>query len=100
MARRDAGRRKAHEAGNGAAVAAVVATADAYAQTVVNHLKAARFDGITSLAGCADYLNRHGVKTRRGAAFAPMTVKRLAARLGITFPRREEQRLPLKDMPG
>lgn len=29
-----------------------------------------------------------------------MTVKRLAARLGITFPRREEQRLPLKDMPG
>ena len=83
-----------------AAVAAVVATADAYAQTVVNHLKAARFDGITSLAGCADYLNRHGVKTRRGAAFAPMTVKRLAARLGITFPRREEQRLPLKDMPG
>lgn len=100
VARRDAGRRKAHEAGNRAAVAAVVATADAYAQTVVNHLKAARFDGITSLAGCADYLNRHGVKTRRGAAFAPMTVKRLAARLGITFPRHEDSRLSLEDMPG
>lgn len=65
----------------------------AYALSVANHLKAASFDGITSLAGCADYLNRHGVKTRRGAAFAPMAVKRLSARLGITFPRHEEQRL-------
>lgn len=53
VARRDAGRRKTHEAGNRATV---VATADAYAQTVVNHLKAAHFDDITSLAGCADYL--------------------------------------------
>ena len=86
IARRDAGRAKAHQAGNGAAVAVAVATADAYAATVANHIKAARFDGVTSLTGCADYLNRHGVKTRRGAAFAPMTVKRLAARLGITFP--------------
>jgi DNA invertase Pin-like site-specific DNA recombinase len=86
IARRTAGRLKAHAKGNGAAVVAVVATADAYAQTVANHIKAARFDGITTLSGCADYLNRHGVKTRRGMSFAPMTVKRLAARLGITFP--------------
>ena len=86
IARRDAGRFKAHAKGNGAAVVAVIATADAYAQTVANHIKAARFDGITTLTGCADYLNRHGVKTRRGMSFAPMTVKRLAARLGITFP--------------
>lgn len=86
IARRDAGRAKAHETGNGAAVAVAVATADAYAATVANHIKAACFDGVTSLTGCADYLNRHGVKTRRGAAFAPMTVKRLADRLGITFP--------------
>ena len=86
IARRDAGRFKAHAKGNGAAVVAVVATADAYAQTVANHIKAARFDGITTLTGCADYLTRHGVKTRRGMSFAPMTVKRLAARLGITFP--------------
>jgi len=85
IARRDAGRAKAHEAGNGAAVAVAVASADAYALSVANHLKAARFDGITSLAGCADYLNQHGVRTRRGVAFAPMTVKRLASRLGISF---------------
>ena len=69
-----------------AAVAAVVATADAYAQSVANHIKAARFDGIVTLAGCADYLNRHQVKTRRGFEVTPMTVKRLAERLGITFP--------------
>lgn len=86
VARRDAGRKKAHEAGNSAAVAAVVATADAYAHGVANHIKAARFDGITTLAGCATYLNRHQVKTRRGSEFTPMTVKRLAERLGITFP--------------
>ncbi|SHJ40863.1 recombinase family protein [Pseudomonas luteola] len=85
IARRDAGRKKAHEVGNGAAVASVREGADAYAKAVANHIKAARFDGITSLAGCAAYLNRHGVKTRRGAEFAPMTVKRLADRLGISI---------------
>lgn len=85
VARRDAGRKKAHAAGNDAAVAAAREAADIYAETVKNHLKAARFDGIATLAGCADYLNRHGVRTRRGAEFTPMAVKRLAARLGISM---------------
>lgn len=94
VSRRDAGRQKAHEAGNGAAVAAAIASADSYALSVANHLKAAYFDGITSLTGCADYLNRHGVRTRRGREFAPMTVKRLAARLGIRFPKCESGGCP------
>ncbi|GAB3369680.1 hypothetical protein GCM10027514_02110 [Azotobacter armeniacus] len=37
------------------------------------------------LAGCAVYL-KHAVKTRRGAAFTAIAIKRLAERLGIAFP--------------
>ncbi|WP_434156961.1 recombinase family protein [Pseudomonas sp. JZ114] len=53
IARRNAGRKRAHEIGNGAAVASVRERADAYAKTVANHIKAARFNAISSLAGCA-----------------------------------------------
>ncbi len=86
VARRDAGRRKANEVGNAGAVASLQAAADAYAESMASHIKAARHDGITTLTGCADYLNRHKYKTRRGAEFTPTAVKRLADRLGITFP--------------
>lgn len=84
--RRDAGRAVAHKRGTGTAVAAAVSAADAYAKTVADSIKAARHDGITTLVACAEYLNRRGMKTRRGAEFTATAVKRLAERLQITFP--------------
>ena len=84
--RRDAGRAAAHRKGTKAGVAGAVSAADAYAKTVGDNIKAARFDGVTTLLGCADYLNRRGIKTRRGSQFTATTVKRIADRLGITFP--------------
>lgn len=92
VARRDAGRQKAHRIGNSAAVAAAVEAADAYALTVASHLKAALYDGITTLSGCANYLNQRGVRTRRGSEFSPTTVKRLASRLGIVTGRMSQLR--------
>lgn len=84
--RRDAGRKEAHKVGPKAATAAKVEKADVYAHTIENHIKAASFDGIKTLAGVAAYLNKQSIKTSRGSEFTPMTVSRLVQRLGITFP--------------
>ena len=51
----------------------MVATADAYAQTVVNHLKAARFDGITSLAPVGTPDNR--LKSGDGYVLTPLPLR-------------------------
>jgi len=83
---RDAGRAVAHKRGNGRAVAGKVEAADAYAQKMADSIKAARHDGVTTLIGCAAYLNGRGLKTRRGSTFTATAVKRLAERLQITFP--------------
>jgi DNA invertase Pin-like site-specific DNA recombinase len=83
---RTRGREAAHAKGNGAAVAGAVAKADTYAQSMVEAIKTAMFDGVTTLQQCADHLNSRGKTTSRGAKFSPMTVSRLCQRLGIKFP--------------
>ena len=83
---RTRGREAAHAKGNGAAVAGAVAKADTYAQSMVEAIKTAMFDGVTTLQQCADHLNSRGKTTSRGAKFSPMTVSRLCQRLEIKFP--------------
>lgn len=83
--RRSKGRTAAHAVGNAAAVQGAQAKADGYAATMVNHVKAAMYDHCRTLQGLANWLNRHGHKTSRGADFTPIAASRLVKRLGITF---------------
>lgn len=84
--RRTAGRKYSHAVGTGAATAAKKAKADAYADSIQHFIKGARFDGVTTLQGVADYLNKLGLNTSQGASFTPTAVSRLFKRLGISFP--------------
>ena len=84
--RRSAGRAAGQSRGQVAAVEAVRAKADQYAQSMAVALKAGMFDGCRTLAAMANWLNREGHRTARGGEFSPMQVKRLVERLGIGFP--------------
>ncbi|HBX54420.1 recombinase family protein [Pseudomonas sp. UBA2684] len=83
--RRTAGRIAANRAGNGAAVQAVKANADQYAQGMRSEVKAALFDGVNTLQGLADWLNAGGHRTARGAVFTATAVSRLIQRLGMSI---------------
>lgn len=85
IARRDAGRAKAWEVGNGAALEAKKQNADNRADAIAHHIKACLYDGCTSFAAIAQCLNSKFVSTAKGKAFQPMTVSRLMTRLGLEF---------------
>jgi DNA invertase Pin-like site-specific DNA recombinase len=85
IARRDAGRAKAWEVGNGAAVKAKKQNADNRADAIAHHIKACLYDGCTSFTSIAQCLNSKGVTTANGKAFQPMTVSRLMTRLELSF---------------
>ncbi|MDT4852731.1 hypothetical protein FQZ97_869730 [compost metagenome] len=84
--RRSMGRAAGQVAGQAAAVDAVKAKADRWADSMASHIKAGMFDGCRTLAAMASWLNDKGHRTARGAEFSPMQVKRLVERLGISFP--------------
>ncbi|MCU0209590.1 MULTISPECIES: recombinase family protein [Pseudomonas] len=86
IARRDAGREAAWAVGNGEAVKAKALNADNRARALEAELKACLYDGKPSYAAIAKCLNDKGLTTDRGSAFAPMTVSRLMARLGVSLP--------------
>lgn len=90
IARRDAGRAKAWEVGNGAAVKAKKQNADSRADAIAHHIKACLYDGCTSFVAIAQCLNSKGVTTAKGKAFLPMTVSRLMTRLELSFDPKEE----------
>ena len=83
--RRTAGRIAANRVGNGAAVQAVKANADQYAQGMRSEVKAALFDKVNTLQGLADWLNDGGHKTARGAVFTATAASRLIRRLGMSI---------------
>lgn len=85
IARRDAGRAKAWEVGNGAALEAKKQNADNRADAIAHHIKACLYDGCTSFAAIAQCLNSKGISTAKGKGFQPMTVSRLMTRLGLEF---------------
>jgi DNA invertase Pin-like site-specific DNA recombinase len=85
IARRDSGRAKAWEVGNGAAIEAKKLNAATRADKVAHHIKACLYDGCTSFAAIAQCLNAKGVTTGRGSRFQPMTVSRLMTRLELAF---------------
>lgn len=90
IARRDAGRAKAWEVGNNAALEAKKLNADSRADAIAHHIKACLYDGCISFAAIAHSLNTKGVTTAKGKAFQPMTVSRLMTRLELSFtPRRK-----------
>jgi hypothetical protein len=86
VARRDAGRAKAHTGGNAHMVAATVAAADSYAESCRHALQSAAFTGIKTLQGVAEYLTANGILSPRGSVYTPTTAKRLIERLGVVFP--------------
>ncbi|MNF44226.1 DNA-invertase hin [compost metagenome] len=86
IANRDAGRAAAHAKGTTAATSAAQKVADTNAETLRDAIQSGLFAGVATLLGMADHLNAKGVTTSRGNKFAPMTVKRVVERLGITFP--------------
>ncbi|MNG12263.1 hypothetical protein D3C84_958630 [compost metagenome] len=49
-------------------------------------IQSGMFEDVATLLGMANHLNVKGVRTARGNEFAPMTVKRVVERLGLTFP--------------
>jgi DNA invertase Pin-like site-specific DNA recombinase len=89
IARRDAGRAKAWEVGNGAALEAKKLNADNRADVIAHHIKACLYDGCTSFAAIAKRLNGKGVSTAQGKSFQPMTVSRLMTRLELSFDAKE-----------
>lgn len=84
--RRTAGRIGGQALGQVAAVEAIKARADKWADGMASHIKAGMFDGCRTLAAMASWLNAKGHKTARGAEFNPVQVKRLIERLGLDFP--------------
>lgn len=84
--RRSMGRLAGQVLGQAAAVEAIKAKADNWAESMASYIKAGMFDGCRTLAAMADWLNSKGYRTARGAEFTPMQVKRLLERLGLLFP--------------
>ncbi len=68
--------------GNGAAVEAIVASADRHAQDVLPVIDDIREAGVSSLKGIAAELNARGILTARRGQWHPTTVKNLLARSG------------------
>lgn len=85
IARRDAGRKAAWVVGNGAAMQAKADNANNRAKSLDAELKACLYERQPTFAAIAKCLNAKGVTTERGNEFAPMTVKRLMERLGLTL---------------
>lgn len=81
--RRTAGRVAGQSSGQVAAVKAIQARADSWAEGMASYVKAARFDGCSTLAAMASWLNDKGHKTARGGVYSPMQVKRLLGRLRL-----------------
>ncbi len=67
--------------GNGAAVKAVKASADAHAQKVHRRVQRIREEGVASLKGIAENLNAQNVLTARGGKWHPTTVANLLRRV-------------------
>lgn len=67
--------------GNGASVAAIKGTADAFAGDLRDVLEDIRAGGATSLAQVAAELNRRHIRTARGGSWHPSTVRNLECRL-------------------
>jgi len=86
IARRDAGRRAAWAVGNGAAMQAKADNANNRAKSLDAELKACLYERQPTFAAIAKCLNAKGVTAARGKEFAPMTVKRMMERLGLTLP--------------
>ena len=72
--------------GNGAAMQAKADNANNRAKSLDAELKACLYERQPTFAAIAKCLNDKGVTTFGGSKFAPMTVKRLMERLGLTFP--------------
>ncbi|MHC8321407.1 recombinase family protein [Pseudomonas sp. GB2N2] len=85
IARRDAGRAKAWEVGNSAALEAKKQNADNRADAIAHNIKACLYDGCTSFVAIAQCLNAKGITTAKGKTFQPMTVSRLMTRLKLSF---------------
>jgi DNA invertase Pin-like site-specific DNA recombinase len=85
IARRDAGRAKAWEVGNSAALEAKKQNADSRADAIAHHIKACLYDGCISFSSIAQCLNAKGVTTAKGKSFQPMTVSRLMDRLELSL---------------
>lgn len=85
IARRDAGRKAAWAVGNGAAMQAKADNANNRAKSLDAELKACLYERQPTFAAIAKCLNAKGVTTARGKEFAPMTVKRMMERLGLTL---------------
>ena len=83
--RRTAGRLAANKVGNSAAVSAVQIRADQFAEGLRSAVKAAMYDGVSTLEALALWLNTNGYSTVRGARFTATAVSRLIGRLGMTF---------------
>ena len=86
VARRDAGREAGQLVGTSKALEAKAANANLRAKALEAELKACLFDGQPTYSAISKCLNGKGVRTDRGNAFSPMTVKRLMARLNIALP--------------
>jgi len=67
---------------NGARIAAQHhADAVIYAETMKEHVEAARASGAKTLTAIADWLNDHGVPSREGKHWHPSNVARLVRRM-------------------
>lgn len=69
--------------GNGAAIAAAVADADAHAARLAPVIAKLRQDGHASLGRLADELNKGGFATPRGGKWYPTSVRNLLSRLEV-----------------
>lgn len=66
--------------GNAAAIAAVREQADAFAHDILPVIDAIRAEGVVSFKGIARELNARDIKTQRGGAWHPATVRNLLSR--------------------
>ena len=66
--------------GNTAAIAAVRGHADAFARDILPVIDAIRAEGVVSFKGIARELNARDIKTQRGGAWHPATVRNLLSR--------------------
>jgi DNA invertase Pin-like site-specific DNA recombinase len=58
---------------------------DQHREAIRPHIKACLYDGVKTLQGVADCLNRKGQATSRGGVWNPTTVRRLMLALGLSF---------------
>jgi DNA invertase Pin-like site-specific DNA recombinase len=70
--------------GNGAAVVAIKAKSDAFANDIIPIVEAIRADGHVSLRAIASELNKRGIVTARGGRWGPQTVSDLVRRSSVS----------------